>query len=263
VAHQWWGHIVGWASYHDQWLSEGFADFSAAVYLQYVQSSNDKFLKFWERNRDAILEKNEWGKRANDAGPIWMGLRLNTYKTPSAYDQLVYPKGGYILHMLRMMMWEPKTGDEAFKAMMRDFVKSHFHQNASTESFKKVVERHMKPVMDLDRNGRMDWFFNQWVYGTEVPRYRLDYTLTPESDGKFLLKGTLTQSEVSDRFKMPVPVYLDLDGKVMRLGQVGVTGRSPAEFSVRLPQKPKRVLLNASHDVLASGSTSSEGQTKK
>jgi hypothetical protein len=256
VAHQWWGHIVGWSSFHDQWISEGFADFSAGLYLQLTEKSRDKYLTFLQRGRETILEKNQFGRRANDAGPIWMGLRLNTFKTGGAYNQLVYPKGGYILHMLRMMMWDQKTGDDQFKAMMRDFVKSHFNQNASTESFKRVVERHMKPVMDLQRNGKMDWFFNQWVYGTEVPRYRLDYSLTPDAEGKVLLSATLKQSEVSDRFLGLVGIYVEIDGKTLRLGQAAVEGSTPTEFKVKLPQKPKRVIVNAFHDVLAVDSTS-------
>jgi hypothetical protein len=258
VAHQWWGHIVGWSTYHDQWLSEGFADFSAGLYLQYTEGGKlDKYLKFWENHRRTILEKNAFGRRPNDAGPIWMGLRLNTFRTQGAYSQIVYPKGGYVLHMLRWMMYDRQTGDQRFIAMMHDFVKSHFNDNASTESFKAVVEKHMTPQMDLDGNKRLDWFFRQWVYGVEVPRYRLDYSLTPDADGKTLLKATVTQSEVSPNFKMIVPMYLDLDGKIMRLGSANLIGNSTTqEVQVKLPQKPRRVLINYHHDVLAVESAS-------
>jgi hypothetical protein len=257
VAHQWWGHIVGWSSFHDQWLSEGIAEFSASVYLHLTEQKPDKFLKFWEQHRKSILEKNQWGRSPNDAGPIWMGFRLSTFKNPGAYNELVYPKGAYILHMLRWMMYDRQNGDQKFIAMMKDFVKSHFNQNASTESFKSVVERHMTPLMDLDGNKKMDWFFNQWVYGSEVPRYRFEYSVAPESDGKFLLKFTLTQSGVSENFKMLVPVYLDLDGRIVQLGLASVAGNSTTqEFKVRLPVKPKRVLINAWHDVLAHESVS-------
>ncbi|MEK6286755.1 MAG: hypothetical protein AABO57_13535, partial [Acidobacteriota bacterium] len=188
----------------------------------------------------------------------WMGLRLNTFKTPGGY-RLVYPKGGYILHMLRAIMYDNKTGDQRFIDMMHDFVKTHFNQNASTESFKRVVEKHMKPNMDLDGNKRMDWFFNEWVYGTELPRYRLEYTLATETDGKILLKLTVSQSGVSENFKMLVPIYLDFDGKWMRLGEARITGNSTTpEFRVKLPQRPKRVGLNAFHDVLAVESVSEQ-----
>lgn len=258
VSHQWWGHIVGWASYHDQWLSEGFAEFSAGIYLQATEQSPDKYLRYWQHARERILEKNAFGRRANDAGPVWLGLRLNTFKTAGAYSNIVYPKGGYILHMLRTMMWDVKTHDDRFIAMMHDFVKTYTHRNASTEGFKAVVEKHMTPGMDVDGNHRMDWFFNEWVYGTEIPRYRFQYSLVPEADGKVVLKGTLTQSEVSERFTMLVPVFLDFDGKLVRLGLVTINGNSTKDFQVRLPQKPKRVVINAYHDVLASESVSEQ-----
>ncbi|MCI0486996.1 MAG: hypothetical protein L0229_10390, partial [Blastocatellia bacterium] len=259
VAHQWWGHIVGWASYHDQWLSEGFASFSASIFLQATERKPDKYLKFWDNERKTILEKNRWGNRPNDAGPIWMGLRLSTFKNPGGYSQLVYPKGAYILHMLRWMMFDRQDGDKRFIEMMKDFVKTHFNRNAFTESFKRVVERHMKPTMDLDGNGRMDWFFNQWVYGMEIPSYKFNYTLTPESEGKALLKGTITQSGVSANFKMLVPLYLDYKGKIIRLGEAKMVGSSTmSEFSIRLSERPDKVLINANHDILAFESVSNK-----
>ncbi|MCI0661217.1 MAG: carboxypeptidase regulatory-like domain-containing protein [Acidobacteria bacterium] len=254
VAHQWWGHVVGWSSYHDQWLSEGFADFSASLYLQFTEGGKlDKYLKFWDNQSKVILERNNFGFRPNDVGPIWMGVRLNTQRTGGAYSRLVYPKGSYVLHMIRWMMYENKTGDQKFIDMMRDFVKTHYNGNATTESFKFIVEKHMKPGMDLAGNKRMDWFFNQWVYGTEVPRYKFEYTLTPESDGNVVLSGTLTQSDVSPGFMMPVPVYLELEGgRIFRLGEVKIMGNTTtAPFQVKLPQKPKRVMINYHRDILA------------
>jgi aminopeptidase N len=149
-------------------------------------------------------------------------------------------------------MYDRKTGDQKFIAMMHDFVKSHFNGNASTESFKAIVEKHMTPQMDLDGNKRMDWFFAQWVYGTEVPRYRLDYSLTPDSDGKVTLRCAVTQSGVSPNFKMLVPIYLDFGGQVSRLGSAIVMGNmTTKEYEVKLPEKPKRVLINYHYDVLA------------
>ena len=160
--------------------------------------------------------------------------------------------------MLRMMMWDLKTGDQPFIDMMHDFVKTYYNRNASTEGFQAVVEKHMTPKMDLDGNHKMDWFFSEWVYDTELPRYKLQYSFTTESDGKVILKGNVTQSEVSEHFKMIVPIYLDFDGKLVRLGTAPVIGNGTKEFQVRLPQKPKRVLINAFHDVLASESLSEQ-----
>ena len=256
VAHQWWGHLVGWATYHDQWLSEGFADFSAGLFLEATEKKPDKAEQFWERGRKMILEKNEFGRAANDAGPLWMGFRLDTYKTGSAYRKLVYPKGGYILNMLRRLMWDPQTHDDDFIALMHDFVKTNTDRNASSEDFVAAVNRHVKKSMDLEGNGRADWFFRDWVYGTEIPSYHLDYSLTPADQGKMLLTGKITQSGVSDNFAMPVPLYVDFDVRPQVIGSVVLRGnRTSNEFKVMLPKKPKRVLINANHDVLAAQST--------
>ncbi len=257
VSHQWWGHVVGWSSYHDQWLSEGSAFFSAGLYLKMTEQKPDKYLNYWKNAQQFILEKNQFGLRPNDAAPVWMGWRSSYHKIPGAYQALGYRKGGYVMHMLHQMMYDRQNGDKAFIAMMQDFVKTHHNRNASTESFKKIVDKHMLPKMDLAGEKSMDWFFIQWVYGTEIPRYRLDYTLTPQEDGKCLLTGKVTQSDVSPGFRMLVPIYLDFDGPPVRLGELFAIGNSTSEeFKVILPKKPKRVLINANHDVLASESVS-------
>ncbi|MCU1338646.1 MAG: Aminopeptidase N-like protein [Bryobacterales bacterium] len=253
VAHQWWGHMVGWASYRDQWLSEGFADFSAGLFLQMTEQKPDKYLKYLDNARETILEKNNYGMSANDAGPIHMGVRLDTEHTAGAYQRLIYPKGGYVLHMLRSMMWDSKTGDANFIGMMHDFVETNLYKNATTASFQAVVEKHMIPNMNLAGNGKMDWFFDEWVYGIDVPRYKFDYQLIPEADGKVRLKASLAQSEVSDTFRMAVPIYLELDGgRIARLGTVVMKGNSTnSNLDIVLPQKPKRVMINQNYDVLA------------
>ena len=251
VSHQWWGHMVGWESYHDQWLSEGFADFSAGLYLQFTEKNADKYIKYWETARKRLTDKNAFGQRANDAGPVWMGLRLESFKNDNGYAAVVYGKGGYILHMLRSMMYSAKDGDKGFIDMMHDFVQQHLNRNATTESFQAVAEKHMTPAMDVEGNHRLDWFFRQWVYGTAIPRYKFEPTLTGGSDGKCLLKATLTQSEVDPAFVTLVPIYADFDGKIVRLGTVRMTGNSTLDtIQVMLPSKPRRVMINAYHDVL-------------
>lgn len=249
VAHQYWGHMVGWSSYHDQWLSEGFSNFSAGLYLQYTRKSVEPYLQYWEQARKAILERNRFGKRPNDAGPIWMGLRLSSEKNPGAYNVVVYDKGGYVLHMLRQLMYDQQEKDRPFAMMIQDFVKQHLNRNASTESFQRVVEKHIRPNMNLTGDGKMDWFFKQWVYGTAIPKYKLDYTVAEEG-GKLMLKGSVTQSDVPADFIMMVPIYLEFEGQVARMGAARMTGNISLPINVELPRRPKRVLLNYFHDVL-------------
>jgi hypothetical protein len=251
VSHQWWGHMVGWSTYHDQWLSEGFATFSAGLYLQLTEKTPDKYLKYWQNARQYLLEKNNYGNRRNDAGPVWLGQRLDSAHNQSAYDAVVYRKGAYVLHMLRMMMWDNQEGDKPFMDMMHDFVSTFMNRNASTESFERIAEKHMTPAMHLTANGKLDWFFYQWIYATPVPRYKLDYTLTDADGGKCLLKAAVTQSEVPQNFLMPVPVYVDLDGRVVRIGAVAILGSSTSkEIQLMLPKRPKKVMVNYWHDIL-------------
>jgi aminopeptidase N len=215
----------------------------------------DQFFEFWKLQRKLITEKNEFGFRPNDVGPVTMGRRLSSSKAGyDIYQNLVYPKGAYILHMVRMMMWTPKDGDARFKDTMHDFVESHRLQPATTEDFKAAVERHMSQQMDLDGNHRMDWFFNQYVYGIDLPAYHFEGQATQNGDATSL-HIKLIQSGVSDKFKMLVPLYLELtDGKIIRLGAINITGNKTIDQTVQLGKLPapvKRVSINHYYDVLS------------
>ena len=252
VAHQWWGHAVGWASYHDQWLSEGFAEFSAGLFLQQAVGKDWRkdYLEFWERLRKRIMDKNNFGIAPNDAGALWLGLRLISPRSENAYQQVTYAKGAYVLNMLRSMMYSPDDGDKPFIAMMHDFVETHHDKPASTETFKAVVEKHMTKLMNLGGNGHMDWFFDEWVYDTVVPRYHVEYQVTPLPSGKAKLHLTVTQSEVDDHFTMLVPVFVDFGNGFSRIGQVGLRGNTSHTVEIELPKEPNKVVLNAYKDIL-------------
>ncbi|MGH9532562.1 MAG: M1 family metallopeptidase, partial [Terriglobales bacterium] len=255
VAHQWWGHTVGWSGYRDQWMSEGFATQSASLFLQLIRKDEKGYREYWDDQRQQLIDRNPEGYRPIDSGPVTMGYRVNTTKTGfNNYSELVYPKGGYILHMLRMLMFNRQTGDQAFKTMMRDFVKTYTNQLATTEDFKAMVEKHMTPEMDLDGNRRMDWFFNQYVYGTALPHYAFEQSSVTGSDGKPGLSFKVTQSNVDPQFKMIVTIYADFgSGKVGRLGTLALTGNSSQDAQVPMSMfkdKPKRLVLNYYNDVL-------------
>ena len=256
VAHQWFGHSVGWASYHDQWLSEGFAEFAAALFLQ--QAVGPKWQKdyaeFWERQRTRILDKNSFGVSPNDAGPLWLGLRLISPRSGQAYQGVTYSKGAYVLSMLRSLMRaEYGTAgdpDQAFIDMMHDFMDRHRDIPASTESFKAVAEKHMTKKMDLQQNGRLDWFFREWVWGTQVPRYNFKYDVQPAEGGKFKVHAEITQSEVDENFAMFVPIYADFGDGMVRLSQAAIAGNSTRTVNFLLDRHPKKVALNIYKEIL-------------
>jgi aminopeptidase N len=255
VAHQWWGHQVGWASYRDQWLSEGIAEFTAGLALEVTGGGRKGANAYWELRRIAVLGKTT-GVANVDAGPITQGFRLSTRRSPRAAQAIIYDKGAYVVHMLRMAMRQDGVPDpdHAFKAMMMDFVKTWSGKNPSTADFQAVVERHLTTDLDLAGDGRLDYFFNQWVYGTDVPALTSAIEATDLGGGKYRIAGTVTQAGVPAEFHTRVPIYLDFgNDRVGRLGTIAVTGSTTAKVSVEvnLPQRPRHVLINAMHDVLS------------
>lgn len=255
VAHQWWGQTVGFRSYRDQWMSEGFANTSASIFLQVTNSKDDKYREFWKEQRKLLTEKNAMGFRPIDVGPVTMGFRLSSQKTGwNIKDDLIYPKGAYILHMIRIMMWSPRDGDQRFKDTMHDLVSTYRLQAATTEDFKAIVEKHMSPAMDIMGNHRMDWFFDEYVYGTDLPTYHFESQVTQNGDAQ-TLHVKLVQSSVRPEFKMVMPIYLELnDGRIVRWINAVVVGNTTVDQTVPLPKTPapvKRALINYNYDVLS------------
>ncbi len=259
VAHQWWGHTVGFSSGRDQWMSEGFADMSASLYIAMIEKNPKKFITFWDDERELLLERSAQGFRAIDVGPLTMGYRASNSRT--GFDttrRLIYPKGAYVLHMIQMMMRDNRTGDQRFKDLMHDFVATYSGKAASTEDFQAMVEKHMTPEMDLEGNHKMNWFFNEYVYGTRLPAYKIESSFDIGTDGEVVIQLKLTQSNVDDQFRMLVPVYIELpDGNIAFLGRARLTGNAHVEQKLPLrglKTKPKRALLNYWDDVLAAPS---------
>jgi hypothetical protein len=256
VAHQWWGHTVGFSSYRDQWMSEGFADMSASLYLSMIEKNPKKFITFWNDERELLLDRDAQGFRAIDAGPLTMGYRAGNSRTGFATTRsLIYPKGAYVLHMLRMMMYDNRTHDQLFKEMMQDFVNTYRGKSATTEDFKAIVEKHMTQEMDMEGNHKMDWFFNEYVYGTQLPSYQMGATFDTGADGDVVMSAKLTQSNVNDSFRMLVPIYLELPNGIFFLGRARLKGNMTFDQKILLKgtkDKPKRALINYYDDVLAS-----------
>src|SRR5271157_1969022 len=258
VAHQWWGHTISWGSYRDQWMSEGFADASASIYLQAVYAKEpQKFLAFWHDELELLTQRNKDGFRAIAVGSLTMGYRLNNSRAGfDIYRDLIYPKGAYVLYMIRTMMHDNRTGDQHFKETMQDFVKTYSGKSATTEDFKAMVEKHMTPDMDLEGNHRMDWFFNEYVYGTQLPSYKSDSSFDIGPDGDVVMSLKVTQSGVDDKFRMLVPLYLELaDGNMFFLGRARMTGNTSIDQKIPLKglkTKPRRAVVNYYDDVLAS-----------
>jgi len=242
MAHQWWGHLVGWKTYRDQWMSEGFAEFSAGLYLKRI--APQKFRPFWDLKRRWLLSKNTEGHRPVDVGPLYLNYQLNGHLENGNSTALIYYKGAYVLEMLRMLMEDPRQSepDARFIKMMHEFAATSANRNASTADFQRVVEKHMGEPMG--------WFFDQWVYGTEVPELNFKYALKPGDGGKTILQLSLAQSGVSDHFQSRVPIYATVGGSARRMGFLRIVGSTTLQTEVPLPFHPDKVTLDEDHDFL-------------
>lgn len=239
TAHQWWGIAVDFDTYHDQWLSEGFSDFSGLWYLQTRSGKNELYFKTLDRWRDEILRRRE------KAAPISLGYRMDTSQDESTnYGVIVYNKGAWVLHMLRILMLDLQgMSEEKFKGTMRDFYGQYRGRSASTRDFQTVVEQHV--------GQSMDWFFREWVDGWQVPTYKVATRTEPAEGGKYRIKLRVLQEDVPDDFLMYVPVTVDLgENRVARV-RVKVQGPRTEVDLPLMPAQPKSVKFNDLNGVLA------------
>src|SRR5260370_38244917 len=92
----------------------------------------------------------------------------------------------------------------------------------------------MTRSMDLDGNHKMDWFFNQFVYGTGIPQYSFHAAVEATPDGKTHIKGQLTRSGVPDTWKDAIPLYAHRGDRRIRLGTLAWSHSSePLDVSLR------------------------------
>lgn len=263
TAHQWWGDIVTWRSYRDQWLSEGFAEYSGILYTGF-RSGADAKSELISRLRDSLKLPPETetglGKgRLVDVGPIILGHRLSTRKTQGAYGTLIYNKGALVLRMIHFLLTDPGSGQgEGFFNMMTDFVNRYRDRSASTDDFRKVANEHFAKTPIARKYGLkdLDWFFRQWVYQSDLPSYRLEYQVQDQPDG-VLLTGTVLQEHAPDDWFMVLPLALSFGGRQEALGTVHAHGPR-ATFQIKLPMRPTRVELDPQRWVL-SEKTSTKG----
>jgi aminopeptidase N len=157
LAHQWWGQAVGWKNYHEQWISEGFAQYFAALYAQKTRGD--------ETFANMLRQFRRWALAESDEGPVHLGYRLGHIKEDSRiFRALVYNKGAAVLHMLRR--W---VGDDVFFSALRRFYDEQKFRKAGTDDLRRAFE---------EESGRpLERFFERWIYGSEIPILRYGSTV--------------------------------------------------------------------------------------
>jgi Peptidase family M1 domain len=263
TSHQWWGDIVLWRSYRDQWLSEGFAEYSGLLYTRFRDkpaAGHDLLNEMRDSLKNPPKTQVGIGKgRLVDVGPIIMGRRLSTRETEDAYTDLIYNKGALVLRMLHFLFTDAQTGDGTpFFDMMSDFVRRNRNSAASTEAFFAIANERVSQTSLARKYGykNLDWFFQQWVLGTSLPSYRLEYRIENQPDGMFALKGTVIQEGVPEREKwfMPLPVVLHFPGDKLARGIVAAIGPQ-TPVNIVLPLRPERVELDPDRWILSDKTT--------
>lgn len=158
LAHQFWGDAIGGENYHEQWISEGFAQFFALLHAERTRS-RDSFEDILEQMRRTSISYDRYG-------PIWLGYRLGHLQGDSrVFRALVYNKSALVLHMLRRMM-----GDDAFFRGLRRFYMESRFSKVGTDDVKKAFEaEYGKP---LDR------FFERWIMNSGVPQVVVTHTVS-------------------------------------------------------------------------------------
>ena len=178
-AHQWWGQAVGWKNYHEQWISEGFAQYFAAMYAEHIKKDGVF--------RQVIAQMARWTLDRSDQGPVYLGYRLGHIRNDGrVFRALVYNKGALTLHMLRRLI-----GDAAFFRGMRRFY--------ATWRFKKAGTEDVKAAFELEANRDLDAYFDRWIYGSSLPRVKFSYTTEPNA-------VVVRFEQIGERFEVPVTV---------------------------------------------------------
>jgi hypothetical protein len=255
VAHEWFGLEVGWKSYRDQWLSEALAEYAALMFVEATVKNGPKYLDEILSAYEGIVEGNlsggfskfnrPWLLDFNSAhrariGPIGHGYRAGTGDMSTAYLIQTYYKAPLVLHMLRMSLRYKTGSDELFVRILRDYVHEFAGKEASTDDFRRVIEK----------NTGSDWtyFFNDWIYGAEMPSYRWSWRAEPDANG-FRVSVTVNRSGVADDFVMPIPIRIELDGGAATTAFINANDASQTATYV-VPSKPRNVLIAPEHSLL-------------
>jgi len=216
IAHQWWGQAVAGERYHDQWLSEGLAQFAAVSYLR---------AKMGEDVYAGIIKKfSQWTERTSRFGAITLGSRLS-YLDFEAYQALVYDKSAVALAMLRDLL-----GEDVFFKGLRTFIETYKFKLARTAHFIKIMET----VSGRDLKA----FFDGWFESYLLPEVRV-VSETQTRDGESVLKFRVTQT----RGLFVFPLWVTWEEKGREVRKMLEIKAASQDFEFRT-WRPRRIKIN-------------------
>ena len=255
IAHQWWGHAVGWASYRDQWISEAMANYAAVLFGRNRLDWKDRYgLRPTSGWQNDLLGELPDGRVIESVGPVVLGARLISSRAGDAYQPIVYKKGAVIVDMLARSL-----GQDDFPKVLKQIVKVAANDNLSTEDFLHLIER----ITSAD----LGPFSRQYVYGTGLPEVYYSYRFEPVADGKWKVTGKARQNAPYRYRYRVVKTDRGLDVSRERLEQIQVDSSTlvvPVAVAVHDPardegkKKAKEPAANATvkgHILLRGAST--------
>ena len=262
VAHQWWGNVVGWSNYRDQWIDEAIANYLALLFADSRKPSGHELRVWLERYRKQLEEKVSGSDTpVGEIGALPLGNRLSSSKSPFGFEELIYSKGSWVMHMLREMLRQPgaKDPDAKFVAFLRNISTKYAYRALSTEDLQHEVEAVMTPAMDLEGGRSMEWFFEQWVRGTGIPHYHVEFS-THHTDKGEVVRGKLFQTGVPRSFIASVPLYANNgSGHNVFLGAVVAAGPETSfHFVTQAP--PHKLVIDPQMTLLCTTSQTEKSE---
>jgi len=260
TAHQWWGDLVGWSSYRDQWFSEGLANYCALMMLQ--EKNPAGFRQIMNKYRSDLLQANKNGVSPRDAGPVTLGGRLFSSRLPGGYDAISYGRGTWLFHMLRTMLQDAAAQDgvrhgqslsgpnEPFVRALRKLRERYQGRAISTRELLSVFGEDLPPALRYEGKKSLDWFLESWINGTALPKLELKAVkFTPKESGT-LVTGTILQNEAPEDLVTSVPVYAVIAGKQpVLLGRVFADG-AESSFQISAPASVRKIILDPNQTIL-------------
>jgi hypothetical protein len=257
TAHQWWGDLVGWASYRDQWISEGLSNYCAMMMLQ--EKNPAGFRQIMEQYRRDLLKKNKEGVAPMDAGPVTLGLRLLSSRFPDGYDAISYGRATWLFHMLRTMMKDSALGmadknsgaDEPFVRSLRKVRERYEGKSITTGQLLDVLAEDLPASLRYEGKNSLDWFLDGWVNGTALPKLELKAVKFTPKGSAMVVSGTILQSEAPEDLVTSVPIYAVGVGKPVLLGRVFADGEE-SSFHLPAPAGTRKIEIDPNGTILTS-----------
>ncbi|MGC2245850.1 MAG: M1 family aminopeptidase [Terriglobales bacterium] len=260
TAHQWWGDLVLWKSYRDQWLAEGLANYASLLVLE--QKNPAQFREVMEKYRKDLLSKNKDDEQLRDAGPVTFGQRLISSHFPGGYEAITYERGTWLFHMLRCMMRDSEMAshsrrattnpDEPFFRALRKARDRYAGKAMSTEELLQVFEEELPRPLWYNNHHNLTWFLDGWINGTAIPELATrDIHITAER-GSTAVSGLILQKEAPENLVTAIPVYGVAPGKsLVFLGEVLADGPETF-FHFNAPEGVHKVVIDPNQTILTS-----------